>query len=110
MTGSQPAGRAIQDSGAPIERSAPKPRKRGGRRGRRSQLLGRLNALSRERQEAWAEEHHLSLEEFRRAVESGQRDLTRALTSKLDSGFDELRRTDPVRGEDYRGKTSGVRG
>ena len=88
-----PAGRAIEDSGAPTERSAPKPRKRGGRRGRRAQLVGRINAQSRERQEAWAAEHQLSLEEFKEVVRTGQRDLTRAMTSKLDRDFDELRRS-----------------
>ena len=112
MTDPLPAGRAIHTPvSTPDQVAGETKRKRRNRpRTRNATILRRINALSRERQEAWAGEHHLSLEEFRRAVETGQRDLTRVLTSKLDRSFDDVRRTDRPQGEDYRGKTSGVRG
>lgn len=96
----RPAARAIQAEGAPIERSAR--RSRGGRRGRRAQEIGRINARARERQVAWAE--------------TGQPDLTDALTHKLDRDFAELRRADrddyatgTPEGEPFAGKTQEFR-
>lgn len=91
------SGSSEQD--APTERSVRRPRKRGGRRGQNVQIIGRINARARVRQEAWAAEHDLSLEEFKEVVRTGQRDLTRAMTSKLDRDFDELREANASRRE-----------
>lgn len=73
MTKSRPEVGHVED--APIERSVR--RKRGGRRGRRAQLVGQINAKARERQQAWRE--------------TGQPDLTEELTRKLDRDFSDLR-------------------
>ena len=53
--------------------------------------MTRINALAEERQEAWATEHDLDPDEYQRVVETGQRDLTQVLTSRLDHSFAEMR-------------------
>lgn len=111
MNVSRPAERAIQHTASTPDQVAgevKRTRRRNRKRTRNATALRRINALARERQEAWAAEtHELSEDEFRRTVELGQRDLTRALATKLNREFDELRR---ARGDEYRGKTSEARG
>ena len=87
MNGPRPATRAIQSrSAAPSASQAPKRKtRRGGkRRGRSATIERRINARATERQEAW--------------LETGQRDLTEALTRKLGHDFEELRESEAVDG------------
>ena len=63
-------------AGAPVERGTLR-RRRGGRRSSRARKLSRINAIARERQEAWRE--------------SGRSDLTAALERKLKTAFADLR-------------------
>lgn len=88
-----PAGRAIQTPVSTPDQVAGETKKRKRRkRTRNASVIRRINAIARERQEAWADDHTPTEEERRRIVELGQRDFTRALTSRLVEGFEALRR------------------
>lgn len=97
MNRPQPAGRASEGNA----RSATRPPRKRARRGRQARILRDINDRAAERQGAW--------------LETGQRDLTDALTRKLDRDFQNLRTADredyangTPEGEPYRGKTQRI--